>query len=162
MTHRKPLVRLCIPATVVLGLFSFPPAAATAIVVDAGPFPSAEAAATGEESVDWSDPASDAARACTECYAAVELQHYLRKMTGTADDFAVADDAVMPDGALILVGMPREGAPTAPLAEALGVAPAGLTQLGPEGYRIRKDSANGRDVLLIAGAGRGSGFTRCA
>ena len=154
MTYGRPFFHLCIPATLVLGLCSFFSAAATTIVVDAGPFPSVEAAATGEESVDWSDPASDAARACTECYAAVELQHYLRKMTGTADDFAVADAAALPDGAVIVVGMPREGAPTAPLAETLGVSPTNLTQLGPEGYRIRKAAVNGRDVLLIAGGGR--------
>ena len=114
-------------------------AGGTTILVAPGPFPSAEAAAHGEGKVNWldGDPSDDLA--CTQCFAALELQHYLRKMTGRADDFAVASDEAGVQGELLRVG----------LADA-----AGREKLGPEGYRITSASVAGRRVTTIAGGGR--------
>ena len=82
--------------------------AATTIVVDCGRFASAAVAGEAEEQVDWLDADQADDTACTQCFAAVELQRYLRRMTGRNDDFnLVDDDAELPTaGDLIFVGKP--------------------------------------------------------
>ncbi len=110
-------------------------AAGTAIVVDPRPFPSVEAAASGEAKVNWldADPADDIA--CTTSFAAAELQRYLRKITGRADDFAIASAPKRPDGDLIVLAAPN-------------------TELGPEDYRITTVLADGRRLTTLTGGGR--------
>lgn len=110
-------------------------AAGTAIVADPRPFPSIEAAASGEAKANWldADPADDFA--CTASYAAVELQRYLRKMTGREADFAVVSDAGQAEGDLIVLAKPS-------------------AEHGPEGYRIATTLANGRQVTTLTGGGR--------
>ena len=66
--------------------------AATTIVVDCGRFASAAVAGEAEEQVDWLDADQADDTACTQCFAAVELQRYLRRMTGRNDDFNLVDD----------------------------------------------------------------------
>jgi len=128
--------------------------AKTTVVVNSGPHPSAEAGAASEAQVDWldADPADDTI--ATECFAALELRHYLRKMTGRPEDFAVADDDAVPDGDLILVGGPASNAATRRLAARPGVDEKQLAGLGREGYRIKTATVDGRRVTLVAGAGR--------
>ncbi|MBM3888755.1 MAG: hypothetical protein FJ388_06465, partial [Verrucomicrobia bacterium] len=109
-------------------------AAETTIVVDCGRFASAAEAAGAEDRVNWLDADLSDDTACTECFAAVELQRYLRKMTGRADDFAIASREPM-QGDLIRVG----GADA---------------KLGFEGYRIRSSIVNGRRVTSLCGGGR--------
>ena len=116
---------------------------AATIVVDCGPFPSAEAAANADATVTWgdADPADDIA--CTEAFAACELQHFLRKVTGLRSDFAItAPGSEVADALVIRVG------------RAAGIAAADLAGLGPEGYVIRSGQANGKRTVLIAGGGR--------
>ncbi|HUT32223.1 MAG TPA: DUF4838 domain-containing protein [Planctomycetota bacterium] len=114
-------------------------AAGTAIVVDPRPFPSVEAAAGGEAKVNWLDADLSDDAACTQAFAALELQHYLRKMSGRADDFPVLADPKAAEGDLIVVGA------------AAGKADP---KLGPEGYRVTSRLADGRRVTTIEGGGR--------
>lgn len=128
--------------------------AETTIVVNSGRFPSAEAASRAEAEVNWLDADTADDTACTECFAATELQHYLRKMTGREDDFALVNDRAQPPGDLILVGGPASNAANRRLAGEFGAEPKQLADLGPEGYCIRSATAAGRRVVLVAGGGR--------
>jgi len=135
-------------------LFASAAQAETTIVVNSGRFASADAAGRAETEVNWldADPADD--NACTECFAAMQLQHYLRKMTGRTADFAIVGDQAQPPGDLILVGGPACNAVSRRLVATLNVEPKELADLGPEGYRIRSAKAEGRRVVLVAGGGR--------
>ena len=108
----------------------------TTIVVNFGPYSSAEVAAGTEAEVNWldSDPADDTI--CTECFAAMELQHYLRKMTGRGRDFAIVDDDQPTTGDLILLGGQESNAVTSEFAGKLGVDAKQLSDVGGQGYRI--------------------------
>ncbi len=86
---------------------SVPAEAKWTIAVDSGPFPTAQAAAQAEKQVQWLDADRADDSACTQCFAALELQRYLRRMTGHSDDFAVTDHAHLPSsGDVIVVGRP--------------------------------------------------------
>ena len=76
----------------------------TTIVVNVGPHSSAEVAGSAEAEVNWldADPADDTVS--TECFAAMELQHFLRKMTDRGTDFTIVDDDRPTTGDLILLG----------------------------------------------------------
>ena len=124
------------------------------IVVNFGHHRSAEVAAGAEAKVNWLDADKTDDTVCTECFAAMELQRYLRKMTGRAGDFTIVDDDTTPTGELILVGPPASNAVSRRMASALGVDMEQLVQLGPEGYRIKTASVGGRRITLIAGGGR--------
>lgn len=144
----------CLPAlaAVLLGVAS--QAAAGVIVVNFGRFPSAEAAGRAEAEIDWGDTDSPDAVACTQCFAAMELQHYLRKMTGRSDDFVIQSDTAATEGDLILIGGPATNAASRRLAKTLNVDPEKLRLLGLEGYRIKSGTVAGQNVLVIAGSGR--------
>jgi len=122
--------------------------AATSILVNFGPHADANAAGHAEAKVDWLDASPADETVCTECFAALELQEHLRRATGRADDFAVADDEQSPAGDWIVLGGPGTNAAAGRLSAA---APAGL---GPEGYAIRTFRAAGRRVIHLAGGGR--------
>ncbi len=128
--------------------------AETRIVVSFGRHPSAEIAGRSEAEVNWLDADTADDTVCTECFAALELQHYLRKLTGRTDDFAVVDDDTRPDGDLVLVGGPGSNAAARQLAAALGVDAARLDKLGPEGYVVKSAQLDGRRVTIAAGGGR--------
>jgi hypothetical protein len=128
--------------------------AETAIMVDSGPHRSAEAAAKSETQVNWTNADATDDTVCTQCFAAVELQHYLRKMTGRSEDFRIVDDDAATSGDLILVGGPTSNAASRRLASALGIETEQLAKLGPEGYRIKSVTLDGRRVTLVAGGGR--------
>lgn len=114
MTARNPFLKevlmyhelpsLPIVALALLSCAAASMASGTTIVVDTGPYPSAEVAGHDEACVDWSDAASPGGRASTECFAALELQTYLRKLTGRTSDFAIAKDSPAPSGDLIVIG----------------------------------------------------------
>jgi hypothetical protein len=134
-------------------------AAGTTIVVNAGPFPTVEAAAHGEEKVNWldADPADDIA--CTECFAALELQHYLRKITGRADDFPTHSfdapfDGPAPEEAIVITSMAGLRARKRPVGLAINVEPLKLEALGPEAYHIHTASEQGGRITTIFGVGR--------
>ncbi|MBC8870521.1 MAG: DUF4838 domain-containing protein [Planctomycetes bacterium] len=126
----------------------------TTIVVNFGSNPSAKVAGGAEAEVNWldADPADDTI--CTECFAAVELQHYLRKMAGRGEDFAIVDDDQPNAGDLILLGGPESNAATREFAGKLGVDAEQLSEVGAQGYRIRSAETGGRRITLIAGGGR--------
>jgi hypothetical protein len=136
------------------GFAARPASADTSIVVHFAPFPSAEAAGHAEAKVDWLDADTRDDRACTESFAALELEYYLRKVTGHADDFAVVGDEKTPDGELVVVGSPKSNAVAAKLAAALGTSDEAIARLGEEGYRIKTAEVAGRRVTLVAGGGR--------
>jgi len=126
-------------------------AAEWTIVVDSGPFPTAQAAAGVEEQVNWLDADRADDTACTQCFAAMELQRYLRRMIGRSNDFAVVGHAQLPaSGDLVLVGQPT--AATRGLFDALGVGAERLSTLGPEGYSLKSAVTKGRRVVVVAGA----------
>jgi hypothetical protein len=104
----------------------------TTLVVNFGPFPSAEVAGHAETEVDWLDPQSENATACTESFAALELQKYLRQITGRTNDFSIVSTASVPRGELLLIGGPASNATTRQLAGELGVDAAKLTAVGNE------------------------------
>ncbi|MEN6450277.1 MAG: S-layer protein [Thermoguttaceae bacterium] len=126
----------------------------TTLVVGFGPFPSAEVAANAEKQVDWLDPKGDKATACTQCFAATEMQKYLRQITGRNDDFRIASDDRVPAGELLLIGGPGSNAVARQVAADLGVKASQLADLGAEGYRIKTATCGGRRVTLVAGATR--------
>jgi len=128
--------------------------AATAIVVNFGTYRSPHEAGRAEAKVNWLDADTRDDTVCTEAFAALELQRYLRKMTGREDDFPIVGDKRLPDGALILVGGPHSNAQSHHLAPALGIDPTGLARLGPEGYRIKSAVLGERRVTIVAGGRR--------
>ncbi len=130
------------------------PVPATTIVVNSGTYESVQRAGAAEATVNWNDADLTDDTICTECFAAAELQQYLRRITGRAEDFTTVDDEAVPPGDLILVGGPRSNAATARLAAALQISQTDLDGLGPEGYVIKSARADDRQVLLIAGGGR--------
>jgi hypothetical protein len=76
----------------------------TTILVDFGPYHSVQEAANSEANVNWNDADLSDDTVCTECFAAIELQHYLRKATGQEEDFGIQDAGSAAEGSLILVG----------------------------------------------------------
>ena len=129
-------------------------AAAAVIAASFGRFPSAEAAGQAEAEIGWNDSDPADGIACTQCFAALELQHYLRKMTGHGEDFAIVSDIAEAEGELILIGGPASNAISRRVAAALDVDAEKLASLGPEGYRIKSGTVGRQHVLLIAGGGR--------
>ena len=110
------------------------------IVVNRGDYPTAQAAAGDEANVCWDDGNDADDIVCTECFAAVELQKYLRKMAGDAGQswYVIADDDEVPaDGELILLGSPRTNKAVRKWAARLGINEATFDDLGPEGYVIK-------------------------
>jgi hypothetical protein len=128
--------------------------AETTIVVDIGTHASATDAGHGQDDVDWLDLDRTDDTICTQCFAALELQRYLRKMTGRSHDFVIADDGQLPEGDAILVGGPDSNAVSRELAEGLGVTAQSLSPLGSEGYRIKSATLAGKHITLVAGGGR--------
>jgi len=124
------------------------------LVVNLGAQPSAEAAGLGEAQVNWLDADRTDDTVCTECFAALELQRYLRKLAGRTDGFSIVDDDSTPAGELILVGGPGSNAASRRWAAALGVDAQHLDALGPEGYRLKTATVDGRRLTLVAGGGR--------
>ena len=103
--------------------------------------------------MNWLDADTSDDTVCTECFAAVELQTCLRKLTGRTTDFVIVDDDAATQGELIVVGGPASGA-VARLVPALGVDAASLAALGPEDYRLKTGEVDGRVITLVAGGSR--------
>ena len=80
--------------------------ASTCIVVNFKGYPSVDIAAHAENDVNWLDADHGAGTICTEAFAAVELQHYLREITGRKDDFAIAGDKQLARGRVDRGGFP--------------------------------------------------------
>ncbi len=127
----------------------------TAIIIDSGPFPSIEVAAYAEAEVNWNDPFGEDVTACTQCFAAMELQHYLRKMTGEDDNFSViTPQDPIPDMNLIYVGYPDTDLDLYGEIFQSDASPESLADLGTEGYRIKSDIRSNRRIISIYGGSR--------
>jgi len=114
------LGKLLLVALTLASLAARPVRADVSIVANFGPYPSAEVAGQAEAQVNWldADPRDDTV--CTESFAVLELQHYLREMTGRKHDFAIVAAQKVPEqGELIVVGSPASNAAAAKLATAL-------------------------------------------
>ena len=127
-----------------------------AIVADWGRHPSAKAAAAAK--VDWLDADTTDDAACTEAFAALELQRCLRTMTGRADDFAIRNARTpedRPQGGLFLASLTRQAPEQRrALARLLGVDAKRLDALGREGYCIRTVKEGGRRSIHVVGGSR--------
>jgi hypothetical protein len=150
-------LRLSAPALVVVAMGVSPALAGPVhIVVNFGKYPSAEAAAIDEANVGWDDGNDADDIICTECFAAVELQRCLRKMTGDSGRFDIVDDDKVPDdGALIILGNPRTNKLLSSGLMKLDLKEADFAGLGNEGYLIKTGRLNmGRQLMVIGGASR--------
>lgn len=150
------IVRLPWMAALVMGAaLVIPPASATTIVVFWGSHSSAAEAASGEAEVNWNDadPADDTA--CTESYAALELQHYLRLMTGDARGFEIIrpeDVSRSKETSFIFLGAAAfRKAGARDIWAASGVSP---DSLGSEGYMIKTLAVRNGRAICIVGASR--------
>ncbi|MBN1343800.1 MAG: DUF4838 domain-containing protein [Phycisphaerae bacterium] len=146
-----------IRALFVVGLLAPPSLAGPVhIVVNMGDYPSAQAASDDEANIGWDDGKDADDVICTECFAACELQQYLRKITGDNDRFDVVDDDKVPaDGALILIGNPKSNKVLAGGAMKLDLNDAAFDALGREGYLIKTGKLNtGRQLMVVGGKTR--------
>ncbi len=128
---------------------------AVTIQVDYGNYLTVEETANSENTVQWDDayPADDII--CTQAFAAVELQRYLEKLTGSPQSFPIFDDGHAGRGDLILLGRPETNTATATLMTAFPAElPGRLAQLGPEDFLVAQTTESSRRVALIAGGGR--------
>ena len=80
--------------------------AQVSIMVNKGPFDTVQQGATGEENVNFLDADFTDDRACTECFAAMELAEFLTKATGIkADDIKFVQPGALPEtGDVFLIG----------------------------------------------------------
>jgi hypothetical protein len=140
----------------ILPLATSPVYAESRIVVNFGSHPSAEIAGYGEDEVDWLDSDETDDTVCTECFAALELQRYLRKATRQVDDYSIVDDEAdaTSEDDILLVGGPTSNVATQRMASVLGVEANQLAEFGMEGYQIKSMQVAGRRVTLVAGGGR--------
>ncbi|MGQ9731949.1 MAG: DUF4838 domain-containing protein [Candidatus Zipacnadales bacterium] len=106
------------------------------IIAEPQPFLSIPGAAFGEHQVNWRDADLADDDACTRCFAALELQRYLRRMTGRYNDFPLK----IPD----LQGK----------NDAIFLASQHDSTLDPEGFRIETRTQRGRRMLTITGGSR--------
>jgi len=119
---------------------------ATFIVVNRGEYKTAKQAGNDEANVKWDDGNDADDIICTENFAALELQRYLRKMAGQAgqNDYEIVDDYQVPStGQLLLIGNQRTN-------KAIKLPTTDFEGLGPEGYIVRSL----KDATHIGGQGR--------
>ncbi len=122
------------------------------IAANPGAIGTIETAARGEEQVDWQDDDKSDDNACTESFAAVELQHFLSRCSkyNDQDIKAVKSDHLPSSGHLFLLGTRESN----PLIDSIDV-PGGRANLnGPESFCIRSFEQNQRIVTIIEGADR--------
>lgn len=126
------------------------PGAGLTVLVNKGPFPTVEDAAQAEDKVDWwdADPTDD--RACTECFAACELAHFLPGCTTLAPkDLRLQSAAALPgSGDVILLGSRLSN----PLIAARGLRAAPLAS--EQSFRIQAVAQAGRTITVIEGQDR--------
>ncbi len=143
------LLIFIVSAAVELSAEPSSPKASIPIVVNLDGYPSASAAANDEKNVNWLDSHLHDDTVCTECFAAMELHHYLERVASPCR-FPILDDDTPPGGELIVVGNPDSNK----LARHYRAPLGSLRDLGPEGFRIRTVNADGRRILFLSGYDR--------
>ncbi len=153
----------CVGTIAVVGLFAWCCLALAApqypsIVVNIGKYPGAKQAAFDEEHVNWFDTDESDDTVCTECFAAVQLRHYLCLMFGadesSRESFPIVDDDAFTGGDAIIVGGPRSNSYARRLANELGLTEESLASLGEQGYRVLGKEVGGDRILVVAGGSR--------
>ena len=121
------------------------------VCVNPGPFDSVEQAAAGEGQVDFWDADLADDRACSECFAAVELKHFLVRVTEyeSRDIELRRADRMPARGPVFLLGSTASNPLIAKVSEGKDVDLA-----TDESFSIRTVRADGRTVTIIQGADR--------
>jgi len=121
------------------------------ILVNTGPFSQVQEAAQGEEQVNWWDENLTDDRACTECFAAVELAKFLPRCNGLSEnDIKLQAAEKLPEaGDVILIGS-RNSNPII----AAQPASEGEKLENCEAFNIRTIQADGRTITIIEGGDR--------
>jgi len=123
------------------------------IVANPGRFGTVEKAAVAEREVNWWDNATADDNACTECFAATELRHFLSACTGKPEsEIPLSAPGQMPaSGDVVLIGSVGSN----PLIESL--APAAGKDFAPpvaEAFYILALHDSGRTMTVIKGSDR--------
>jgi len=132
---------------------------ATRIAVDLGPYMTADEAGRSEAKVNWLDADTSDDTVCTQAFAALELQQYLRRATGRHEEFRIMDDgsavSISYGCDWILLGRADGNAlaRALPQKERDAMATA-LDGLGSQGYALRTISMGNRRFFWLAGASR--------
>jgi hypothetical protein len=129
-------------------------ATTTTIVVAPGPYTTPLEAANDEANVGWYDADSADDRACTECFAGLELQTYLRRMTGRPYDFSMVSDSRVPEGDWLILGQPGRNKLLDRVLSGSGVSVSAIEQLGPQGYQILSLNTPNRRITILTSPGR--------
>ncbi|HBL75594.1 MAG: hypothetical protein A2W90_05205 [Bacteroidetes bacterium GWF2_42_66] len=117
------------------------------IMVNNGSFASAEAAAFGEEQVDFWDGDFQDDRACTECFAAVELKKYLVKITDIKEgDIILTGVNKFPDRGDVFILGSRESNPP--------VADGDVQFASEQSFKISTKTDKGRIITRVQGSDR--------
>lgn len=129
------------------------------IVVNMGNYPTVTAAATDEANVGWFDGQDEDDIICTECFAAVELQHYLRKIKGDSggEQIRIIDDNTVPaEGNIILIGNIQSNMVLRAWSNKLEIDESTFAELGTEGYIIktRKGEPKNPQIMVIGSRSR--------
>jgi hypothetical protein len=121
------------------------------IMVNKGAFTTVQEGAVGEERVNFLDNDQTDDRACTECYAAVELSKFLVKATAIKEDeIRFVNPGVLPkSGNIFLLGSRFSNFKIDQINY-----PGGTYLDNEQSYRIKSYSENGRIVIIIEGADR--------
>jgi dienelactone hydrolase len=145
-------VFVCLTLAVVLLAASAP---AAVIVVDYGKYPTARAAAFDEAKVNWTDGDLADDTVCTASFAAVELQDYLRKMSGDADAFAIVSPRSLAEIAdKTIIYLATFDKLPADIQRALAYSASAIADLGPEGYLLKTITLEGRGILCVTAPSR--------
>jgi len=123
------------------------------VVAAAGPFASVDDAAASASRVDFWDGAPADDDACTECFAALELQRFLPRCVRMprAGVRLHSGRSLPPSGDVIVLGTRRSN----PLVAALDrPGEAAVPPDSPEGFRLRCFRRSGRTVCVVEGGGR--------
>ena len=126
-------------------------AAKVTILVNPGPFATVEEAAISEKKVDWWDADLSDDRACTECFAAMELEHFLVACTILTENQIImrSPDRLPSKGDVILVGSQLFNS-----LNGLRKLPESIELKTDESFRIKAIHDKNRTITIIEGKGR--------
>jgi len=124
---------------------------ALTIIASNGSFPSINEAAQSEEKINWWDDNLADDRACTECFAALELAKFLPRCADLSDnDIKLQSaDKLPPEGNLILIGSSQSN----PLIASYNL-PEISRLASDESFLIKTIPDNNRIITIIAGKDR--------